>query len=180
MPNIAPIVESIIVLIIVNFQKRFAFEKRNQNKMANSSVNKTNSPLIEESRKRKNTNQLTKLQINTLIIIELELLKNKKYTRKNIDKQISNDNLMWLIKIEICLISVISFPFKPNKTETLMRVEIKTAAINNSITKNLYLLFNGVIEPIIIGNNKIGSLILRSFNPNVVSVAQHIPAMCKK
>jgi hypothetical protein len=62
--------------------------------MANSSVNKTNSPLIEESRKRKNTNQLTKLQINTLIIIELELLKNKKYTRKNIDKQISNDNLM--------------------------------------------------------------------------------------
>jgi hypothetical protein len=40
---------------------------------------------------------------------------------------------------------VISFPFKPNKTETLMRVEIKTAAINNSITKNLYLLFNGVI-----------------------------------
>jgi hypothetical protein len=94
MPNKAPIVESIIVLIIVNFQKRFAFEKRNQNKMANSSVSKTNSPLIEESRKRKNTNQLTKLQINTLIIIELELLRNKKYTRKNIDKQISNDNLM--------------------------------------------------------------------------------------
>ena len=91
MPNIAPIIESIIVLIIVNFQKRFAFEKRNQNKMANSSVNKTNSPLIEESRKRKNTNQLTKLQINSLIIIDLWI-----------------EYIIYCIDLNICLYNILA------------------------------------------------------------------------
>lgn len=148
--------------------------------MANNIVNKTNNPLIEVSRKRKNTNQHTKLIINRLFTIEFDCLMNKKYIRKNMAKQMSNDNLMWLIKIEICLISVIFFPLIPSKTATLIRVEIKTAAINNLIIKNVCSFLKGVIEPIIIGNNKIGSLILKSFKPNVVSVAQQMAIMCKK